>query len=76
MRSKNGSLQRLNALSGGVRPSIAIPGDGQLNFTVTDGNCDSVVLSAVAIAAFTAYHALGNNVGSLANGVDTNLTSG
>jgi Flp pilus assembly pilin Flp len=36
----------------------------------------SLVLTAVAIAAFSAYRALGNNVGSLANGVDSNLTSG
>jgi hypothetical protein len=36
----------------------------------------SLVLTAVAIAAFSAYRALGNNVGLLANGVDSNLTSG
>ena len=36
----------------------------------------TLVLSAVAIAAFTAYHVLGNNVGSLANGIDSSLTSG
>ena len=36
----------------------------------------TLVLSAVAILAFTAYLALGNNVGSLANGVDSSLTSG
>ena len=35
----------------------------------------TLVVVAVAIAAFAAYRALGNNVSSLASGVDSTLTN-
>jgi Flp pilus assembly pilin Flp len=35
----------------------------------------TLVLAAVAVAVFGIYKALGNNVGSLANGVDSTLTN-
>jgi Flp pilus assembly pilin Flp len=35
----------------------------------------TLVVVAVAVAVFGAYRALGNNIGSLANGVDSTLTN-
>ena len=35
----------------------------------------TLVLAAVAVAVYGAYRALGNNIGSLANGVDSTLTN-
>ena len=35
----------------------------------------TLVVAAVAVAVYGAYRALGNNIGSLANGVDSTLTN-
>jgi Flp pilus assembly pilin Flp len=35
----------------------------------------TLVLAAVAVAVYGTYLALGNNIGSLANGVDSTLTN-
>ncbi len=35
----------------------------------------TLVLAAVAVAVYGVYRALGNNIGSLANGVDSTLTN-
>lgn len=35
----------------------------------------TLVLTAVAVAVYGAYLALGNNIGSLASGVDSTLTN-
>jgi Flp pilus assembly pilin Flp len=34
-----------------------------------------LVLAAIAVAVYGTYKALGNNIGSLANGVDSTLTN-
>ena len=35
----------------------------------------TLVLAAIAVAVYGTYVALGNNIGSLANGVDSTLTN-
>jgi Flp pilus assembly pilin Flp len=35
----------------------------------------ALILAAIAVLAYGAYQAMGNNVGSLANGVDSDLTN-
>jgi Flp pilus assembly pilin Flp len=35
----------------------------------------ALILAAIAVVAFGSYRALGNNIGSLAKGVDSALTS-
>jgi Flp pilus assembly pilin Flp len=35
----------------------------------------TLVVAAIAVAVFGAYMALGNNISSLANGVDSTLTN-
>jgi Flp pilus assembly pilin Flp len=35
----------------------------------------ALVLAAVAVAVYGVYRALGNNIGSLANGVNSTLTN-
>jgi Flp pilus assembly pilin Flp len=35
----------------------------------------ALVLAAIAVAVYGTYKALGNNIGSLANGVDSTLTN-
>ena len=36
---------------------------------------DALILAAIAVVVYGTYRALGNNVGSLANGVDSTLTN-
>jgi Flp pilus assembly pilin Flp len=53
----------------GVRESAVSKLRGQ---TMTEY---ALILAAIAVVVYGAYAAMGNNIGSLANGVDSSLTN-
>jgi Flp pilus assembly pilin Flp len=53
----------------GVRERLVGPVRGQ---TMTEY---ALILAAIAVVVYGAYAAMGNNIGSLANGVDSSLTN-
>jgi Flp pilus assembly pilin Flp len=52
-----------------VRESVVRSTGGQ---TMTEY---ALILAAIAVVVYGTYRALGNNIGSLANGVDSTLTN-
>ena len=52
-----------------ARESVVIKLRGQ---TMTEY---ALILAAIAVVVYGAYAAMGNNIGSLANGVDSSLTN-
>jgi Flp pilus assembly pilin Flp len=63
--------QRLNAVAPFSPPPCAVVRSAR-GQTMTEY---ALVLAAVAVAVYGVYRALGNNIGSLANGVNSTLTN-
>jgi hypothetical protein len=42
---------------------------------LTSSKAFHFILAAIAVVVYGTYHALGNNIGSLAKGVDSTLTN-